>query len=251
MPNTIRTEAIVVKRDELGESDRLITLLTRDQGKLRAVAPGARRSRRRFGGCLELFARIDVAIADKGAGRLARLEEAVLLRPHQGISTDLVRIAQASYITELTCALLAERDQAPGSFRLLDGALDALDTDVLPALELRAFELGMLGQVGLRPSWDACLVCGACRASSWVFDHAQGGVVCDACAGEQDPRCTEALDQQALELLRALCGDRSAPVPHGPGAMPAARALLAHIIDSHAGRPMRSRAFLRGLVTGS
>lgn len=244
MPRTIRTEAIVAGRSELGESDRLITLLARTPGKLRAVAPGARRSRRRFAGCLELFALIDVSITDRGEGKLARLEEATLLRSHGGISTDLVRIAQGSYLTELTCALLAERDEAEASFRMLQDALDELDSGVLSATSLRVFELGVLDVVGLRPVLDTCVECGARQSDRWVFDHGRGGVLCDRCCGDRDPPGSEILCGPGLALLRELAAGHR-PARPDTSAMDAARDLLGRIIESHTGRPLRARAFLR------
>jgi len=104
VPRRIHTDAVVLQRSELGESDRIVTLLTCDQGILRALAPAARRSKKRFGGCLELFARIEASITDKGAGRLARLEEASLRDSHEAIKSDLLSIAHASCLAELIMA---------------------------------------------------------------------------------------------------------------------------------------------------
>ena len=96
MPRRIHTDAVVLKRSEFGESDRIVTLLTCDQGILRALAPAARKSKKRFGGCLELFTRIEASITDKGAGKLARMEEAALRDSHEAIKTDLLSSAFGS-----------------------------------------------------------------------------------------------------------------------------------------------------------
>jgi DNA repair protein RecO (recombination protein O) len=245
VPRRIHTDAIVLQRSELGESDRIITLLTVDLGILRAVAPGARRSKRRFGGCLELFACIEVSLADRGEGKLARLEEAVLRDSHEAIKSDLLAIAHAGYLSELILAFWGERDEAGQAHRLLGDALSRLDGGPLSTHELRSFELRVLSLAGFAPSLDACLGCGAKNARQWVFDHDRGGIVCKNCA--DGPR-TEPVTPSVLRLLRALQSGGPAPFEAAPQTRGAARALLGRIIQEHAGRPLRAREFLRQLA---
>ncbi len=249
MPRRIHTDAIVLQRSELGESDRIVSLLTVDLGILRAVAPGARRSKRRFGGCLELFACIEVSLADKGEGKLARLEEAVLRDSHEAIKSDLLAIAHAGYLSELILAFWGERDEAGPAYGLLGEALSRLDGGPLTTHELRRYELQVLSLAGFAPSLDACLDCGAKNARQWMFDHDRGGVVCKSCLaqGTQGPR-TEPVTPSVLRLLRALQAGGPVPFQAAPQTRGAARALLGRIIQEHAGRPLRAREFLRQLA---
>jgi len=245
VPRRIQTDAIVLLRKELGESDRIVTLLTSAEGVLRAVAPAARRSRRRFGGCLELFARIEASITDKGAGKLARLEEAVLRDSHEAIKSDLLTIAHASYLSELIMVFWKERDEADQAHALLCKALSRLDGGPMSTGEIRRFELNVLSLAGFAPSLDACTGCGAQNARQWVFDHDQGGIVCENCAGGSR---TEPVTPSVLRLLRALQKSGEVPFKAAPQTRGAARALLGRIIQEHAGRPLRAREFLRQLA---
>lgn len=249
MPLKIDTEAIVLQRSELGESDRLVTLLTCDRGILRAVAPGARRSRRRFGGCLELFARVGISAVHRrgGGGGLLRLEEAVLRDSHEPLKTDLICIAHAGYLAELILAFWGEQDQAADAYRLLDESLLALDRGgPLPSAELRRFELRVLDLAGLAPRLRSCIGCGALDSRRWNFDHDRGGILCCGCP--PGPRA-EPLAPAALRLLRLLQHDGEIrPGAFAPKTMHAARSLLGRMIGDHAGRPLKARDFLRRLA---
>lgn len=245
MPRRIHTDAIVLMRKELGESDRIVTLLTSAEGIFRVVAPAARRSKRRFGGCLELFARIEASLTDKGAGKLARLEEAVLRDSHEAIKSDLLAIAHASYLSELILAFWRERDEAGQAYGLLCEALSRLDDGPMSTGEIRRFELNVLLLAGFAPALDACLGCGAVNARQWVFDHDRGGIVCKSCA---DGTRTEPVTPSVLRLLQALQKGGRVPFKAAPQTRGAARALLGRIIQEHAGRPLRAREFLRQLA---
>jgi DNA repair protein RecO (recombination protein O) len=237
-----------MQRSELGESDRIITLLTCDRGILRAVAPAARRSKKRFGGCLELFNRIEASITDKGAGKLARLEEATLRDSHEAVKGDLLGIAHASYLVELILVFWGERDEAAQAHALLCEALERLDGGPLSTQELRQFELQVLSLAGFAPSLDACLDCGAQSSRHWMFDHDRGGIICQNCASKSRGPRIEPVTPSVLKLLQALQKGGRVPFKASPQTLGAARALLGRIIQDHAGRPLRAREFLRQLA---
>jgi DNA repair protein RecO (recombination protein O) len=248
VPRRIHTDAVVLQRNELGESDRIVTLLTCDQGILRALAPAARRSKKRFGGCLELFTCIEASITDKGAGKLARLEEAALRDSHEAIKTDLLSIAHASYLAELILVFWRERDEAAQAHALLCGALERLDSGPLSTAELRHFELRVLSLAGFAPSLDACLDCTAKNSRQWMFDHDRGGIICNNCAEEVHGPRIEPVTPSVIKLLQALQKGGKVPFKAAPQTRGAARALLGRIIQGHVGRPLRAREFLRQLA---
>jgi DNA repair protein RecO (recombination protein O) len=239
---------VVLQRNELGESDRIVTLLTCDQGILRALAPAARRSKKRFGGCLELFCRIEASITDKGAGKLARLEEAALLDSHEAIKTDLLAIAHGSYLAELILVFWGERDEAEKAHALLCKNLKRLEDGPLSTQELRQFELQVLSLAGFAPSLDACLDCGAQSSRQWLFDHDRGGVICKNCMESTRGPRIETVTPSVLKLLQALQKGGRVPFEASPQTRGAARALLGRIIQGHAGRQLRAREFLRQLA---
>jgi DNA repair protein RecO (recombination protein O) len=243
-----RIEAIVLKRSPLGESDWLVTLLSAAKGLLRGVASGARRSKKRFGGCLELFAEIDIEIVDKGPSKLARFVEAVLINPHDPIKSDLIAIAHAGYLAELVLVLVQEREEAITIYQLFKDQLQALDQGPLDVQSLRRFELEMLSIAGLAPHLDNCIECGTDNSPEWLFDYDQGGVVCRHC---QRGACVEVLSSPTLEYLQQLqCINDSVEQEESTdaGVVAAARQLLARIIDRHVGRPLKAREFLRQIA---
>lgn len=247
MPRLLRTQAIVLNREEAGESHRLITLLTKDFGKLKVFAPGARRSKRRFAGCLELFAHIEISAVDRSVGKLPSLEEAVLLDPHEPIKSNLLAIAHAGYVSELASAMLGECDEAVDIYNLLVDALAALDRGPMQSFDIRRFELAVLAYAGFAPHLSSCLQCGTENAGSWKFDFIQGGVICSNCEPSPESRPLE-LSSQALNLLRSIEAGERPPEGVDSHKMHAARNILAMIIDNHVEKPLKAREFLYQLA---
>jgi DNA repair protein RecO (recombination protein O) len=244
MLRRLRDEALVLERRDLGESDRLVVLLGASLGKFSAVAPSGRSSRRRFGGCLELFSRIDVQAVDRGRGGLWRLEEASLIEAHAGIRTDLISIAHAGYVCELAAAMLREGDDGRQTFGLLARWLARLNGGRLSSIELRVVELEILGQAGFAPHLGGCISCQRRDADDWAFDFDQGGILCPSCGS--GPRSLT-LSAGQLGLLRAL---QSGQVPEKiqTSDIKVLRMLLARVIDVHVGRPLRARDFLHRMA---
>ncbi|MGB8930511.1 MAG: DNA repair protein RecO, partial [Anaeromyxobacteraceae bacterium] len=159
MATRFKVEGIVLRVVDYGESDRIVTLLTRERGKVGAFARGARASRRRFQGLLEPFTLLAVELTDR-RGDLLGLESASALRAHGGIRGELARIAVAGYATELACELVRDAEPHAGLFDLLAAFLGALDAATPHPAALRAYELGALAEAGFMPRLDSCARCG-------------------------------------------------------------------------------------------
>jgi len=178
-----RTQGIVLRARELGEHDRLVTLYTRDLGKVTAVARGARRVRSRFGGALELFTWGEAIGFEREGRELLRLDHFDIHRSFSGLREDLERLGQAARVVEALARLTGERDPHPACFALLLRALRALETGPPGRVQL-AFTLRLLDLTGHRPRFDRCVGCGRPTGTTGtVFDVAQGGVVCGRCPG--------------------------------------------------------------------
>lgn len=229
----------MLARRERGEADRTLTLFTRPFGKLEALARGARRSQRRFAGCLDLFSRIEVLLEEDGRGRVALLE-ATLQDGREGIRRELLSLAQAGYLCDLVDALAQERDPSPPLYDLLSGTLDRLERRPLRALELRAFELALLGRLGFAPALERCVNCQALPARAVAFDPDRGGILCGTCA--RGPRARP-IPPEVLRLLRVLAAG-ALPEGASPATQGRLRALLAWLIDERLPRPLPSRKFL-------
>src|SRR5512133_532120 len=109
MATRLKVEGIVLRVVDYGESDRIVTLLTRERGKVGAFARGARASRRRFQGLLEPYTLLAAELTDR-RGDLLGLESASAIRPHGGIRTELGRIAVAGYGCELASELVRDAE---------------------------------------------------------------------------------------------------------------------------------------------
>jgi DNA repair protein RecO (recombination protein O) len=181
-----RCRAFILRTADYGESDRVITLLGDDLGVVAAIARGARRSRRRFGGSLEPFALLEVSLA-RGRGRLPRLVESTLLRAHAGLGVSLARIGAAGYVLELVRETLPDHQPEPRIFELVDRLLPLLEgADYRRSVSLAlAGALRVLSLAGLGMSVSGCTACGkpVPPGRKACFDPRRGGVVCTQCGG--------------------------------------------------------------------
>ena len=239
-------EAIVLFRAPIGEAHLLVTLLTRSAGKHKALAPGARRSRKRFGGCLDLFSLIETILVGSGhGGGQFRLEEASLKDGHEGLKGDLVSLGQAGHLVELVDGMITEGEPAEDAFDELGLYLARLDRGPLSSVELRRFEIWILTRSGLIPDFQRCQACQRDESGRWSFDPEQGGILCCACPPGLD---TIALTPPARLLLASLQADLPVPQALDLATMAEARKLLAGIIERYLGRPLKSQEFLRQLA---
>lgn len=196
----VRTEGVVLRTRDLGEHDRLVTLYTRDLGKLTATARGARRSRSRFGGALELFTCGVVVGFERQGKDLLRLDHFDIRWSFRRLREDLERLGEGARMVEALGRLVEERDPQPACFALLLRALRALEAGP-PARVQLAFTLHLLDLAGHRPRLDRCAGCAREVAGSpATFDPSQGGVACPRCAR----RSALPVSAHALGVLRGL-----------------------------------------------
>jgi DNA repair protein RecO (recombination protein O) len=194
-----RTEAVILRRQDMGETDRLLTLFSPAQGKLRAVAKGVRRPGSRKAGHLEPFSRVDLLLARGRELDVITQAEAVSLYPH--LREDLLRLGQAAYLVELVDRFAVEQEGHPALYRLLVDMLAELDAGQEPGAVLRYYQLRLLELVGYQPELFRCLSCGeALQPVAQFFSVSEGGVRCPHCGPTQlDSR---PLSLSALKVLR-------------------------------------------------
>jgi DNA repair protein RecO (recombination protein O) len=179
-----RSAAVVIGSFPLGESDRAVTLFSRDFGKVRGVARAARRLRSRFGGALELFTLGQLVFFDSGRSDLVRIDHFDVVRPHARIRADLDRLAQAAWAVECVARLTADRDPHVGLFALLVRTLAALEGGRPPRRVAIAFGVRCVEALGHRLRTDACVSCARRAvgdAAPVAVDLEAGGVVCAGC----------------------------------------------------------------------
>jgi DNA repair protein RecO (recombination protein O) len=196
-----KAQAIVLRRISFGETDRILTLFTREYGKLSAIAKGARRSTSRLAAATEPFtaSRMLLAVGQN----LDVLTQGEVRVPFHEIRADLTRISYASYFTELVNASIEERQPNPELFDHLLSALHILSRSEQPDLVARMFELQALRILGYQPELHQCVRCRtALRGAGIGFSPSRGGALCARCAAETP--ATLPMSGAALELMRRL-----------------------------------------------
>jgi DNA repair protein RecO (recombination protein O) len=242
-----RSRAFLLRTVDYGESDRVLTLLSEDRGKIAAIARGARSSRKRFGGALEPFALLEVSLT-RGRGSLPLLAEASLLRAHSGLSRSLGRFGAAGFVLELAREILPEHQPEPAIFNLVDELLpllaEAEDHDAV-VLALGA-ALRALAAAGLGVSVSECNACGASvpPGRRVYFDPRRGGVVCTSCGGgplvvsAAGIRALVTLAREPLGAVATAVGDLE------PEVLGEIEHVLGAFLEQHLERPLKSLSFL-------
>jgi len=175
-----RCEAIVLSRVDFGEADRVITLYSRQHGKLRVVAKGARRPLSRLGPHLEYFCRSQLMLA-KGRD-LDVVTGAETVNAHLGLRSDLDAYGHASHMVEIVSRFTEERQENVLVFDLLAGSLQLLAEGVDPYHVTRHFELALLSHVGFRPELQRCVECREpLTQAPHPFMSDLGGYLCERC----------------------------------------------------------------------
>src|SRR5262245_16602230 len=157
----VRCRALVIRSTDVFESSRVLTLYTRELGKVSALAKGARRLKSPFQSSLDLLAVCDIVVLHKASDALDLLTEAVLTEHFDPLRRDLAAYYAGLYVAELLDALTIQHDPHP---KLFDAAAVTLrhlgDPGLRPRRVLR-FELALLRELGLMPALEACVHCGA------------------------------------------------------------------------------------------
>lgn len=200
----VDSRAVVLRRHQLGETSRIVVCYTRDHGKVRLVAKGARKGGGRFGAALEPFVVSGVAFYLRPARSLSLASRAEIEREFRALRSDIVRQAYAAVALELTEKLVADRAPDPGLFDLLVETLGAMEAAPPADLDpiLWRFELSLAESLGYAPELANCATCGRPAHENAPFSAEVGGVVCPDCARGVS---TEA-GPRTVEIFRRLRG---------------------------------------------
>jgi DNA repair protein RecO (recombination protein O) len=238
---TYRDEAVILRTHKLGEADRIVTMLSRAHGKVRAVAKGVRRTSSKFGSRLEPFMVADVQLYQ---GRsLDIVQQAESLGSYGAdIALHYDRYTAANAMVE-TADRLNDSEATPEQYLLLVGGLRALARGEHAARSiLDSYLLRVMALSGWAPSFDDCARC-AKPGPHTVFVAQMGGIVCDECAPVGSPR----ISATSIEVLRALiAGDWVRVDAASPREAAAASGVIAAYAQWHLERGIRSLSLVEG-----
>jgi DNA repair protein RecO (recombination protein O) len=183
MRSSYRTTAIILDSLDYGESDRILTFYTADFGKLKGIAKGARRSRKRFLNVLEPFSLSHIIFSKKERDTLVLIESCDIINHHPGIREDLDKTLLSSYLVELTDKFTQEGKKDTALFQLLQNFLLMIDTGNHPEEFIRFFEIRLLKLSGYEPVLDHCMQCKepVSYAVLYRFIPSKGGIKCKTC----------------------------------------------------------------------
>ena len=239
------TDAIVLSRFDFAEADRILTLITPEHGKLKAIAKGVRRQKSRIGGSLEPFAELRVQLA---RGRTFDVVTQVVVgHAWLRLRDSLEPAATAWYLAELADRSLEERHAAQPLYALLHRAYGLLDAGMDPGRVARWYEMHLADELGVRPELERCVECDRLLETSDTFRWVPplGGVLCQRDPGP--PAALTSLSLDALKVLRAyqrLDAEALAELRLDPAAEREVEAAMRAFIGTALEREARSLPFL-------
>ncbi len=247
------TSAVILHTLPYGESDQIVTLYTLDFGKIKGIAKGAKRSRKRFGARLEIASYVKTTFFEKETTDLVRLSHCDLIRSFDGLRQDIRRLAWASYFIELIREMTAERIQNKPLFRLLISFLHLVDRGILKEEVQRVFEIRFLSPLGYRPQLEHCARCRK-RVSGErsFFSPREGGVLCPGCAAPFSGLVPVSLGTiKTLLLAQTISFDKLGRISFSPQSLKESQLLLSLFLQHYLGKELNSKKFLEQLSSNA
>ena len=196
--------AIIMHTKDLGESDLLVTFFTPDRGKITGIAKGARRSRKRFANCLDLFCLVNMEYESQRKSSLFFLHSCRLIRAFCGLRTDFSSLALASYLVELTGILFPPGVVDGNMFELLKNSYNSLDERRDNEIIRIFFEARAMTLAGYGINFERCCKCGRTYTGKGraVFQPDKGGISCLRC--EHESRLSPGMGTDTINRFKAM-----------------------------------------------
>jgi DNA repair protein RecO (recombination protein O) len=231
------SEALILRSFPLGEADRLVSFLSRSEGRMRGVASGARRPKSRFGSTLEPFSYVRMWFYERETRELVRINQCELIESFLEVQRDYAVNLALALVSEVTEAVLGEHEVAEPNFRLLLVIARAIKAGAKLPLALAYFAFWTVRLGGWMPALNRCSRCGAeltARASM-----AKSGLFCPNCTMGQ-----RAISQEALHLARRMAGGKledliKADFP--AAAIEEVKEHMLNLIEQHIEKKLRTR----------
>jgi DNA repair protein RecO (recombination protein O) len=241
------SSAIIMRVKEFGESDLLVTFFTADMGRLKGVAKGARRSRRRFANCLDLFCLANLEYETKPRGSLHFLHSCKLVDAFEGIRANFSSLSLASYMIELTEVLFPLGVVDKAMFELLKHSFFALNKGRKNDLIRMLFEVKGMALGGYGVNLEKCCRCGRPYGGEGraVFIPGKGAIACLKCTRESRLSPGMSPDSvSAFHLMQSAPWSKLEPVSFPDEPMREIKAVLKLHIEYRIGRRLKSADYL-------
>ena len=241
-----RAEAVILNSFDYGESDRILTFYTLEYGKIKAIAKGARRSRRRFVGNLEPTSLVRIIFFHSDKSDLVRVDDATLLEGFNTLKADIDLLSHGCYFVELASELTREGVAMPHIFRLLAGFLKMLDAGAEPGPLARFFEVRLLSMAGYLPHLSGCVVCKSPGGALLLrFSSERGGAVCSPCSsGIAGLHSLSPATAATLNLSMKLDAEKLQRLKVAPSFVEESERLLYDFIRHQIGKELKTKKFI-------
>jgi DNA repair protein RecO (recombination protein O) len=238
------TEAIVLRTYRLGEADKIVSVFTRQWGRLRAVATGARRTKSRYGSTLEPLSYVKLWLFERENRDLLRMNSAELLESFFDMQKDYRVQVAAQFVAEVAERYLPEREVNERAFRLLLAVLRAFKRSGEVNRPLLYFNFWLLRLEGFLPDLERCHQCGqAIGEEPGYYGQGAEGLLCARCRGGARQPVSAQARRFALTARQATLDQWLTLQPVPPGCREA-RLFLEEVIDSHAEKRLVTRSML-------
>lgn len=237
-----KVEGIVIRTTDYGESNKIVTLFTRENGKVAMMARGAKKPKSRLVAVSQLFV-YGVFLMQKSSG-LGTLQQGEIIDSFRDIREDLLLTAYCSYVVELTDRLTENHERNPYLFELLYQTLNYMNEGADPEILTRIYEVKMLQVAGISPQLDRCTLCGEAEGE-FSFSLKEGGFICHRCC-HVDPHRLK-ISQATAKLLRLfayLDMKRLGEISVKQDTKDQLKDVLTTYYDHYSGLALKSRRFL-------
>ena len=201
---TKKMRAVVLKVSDLGESDKIVTLYSRQVGKVAGIAKGAKKSKKRFSNKLEIFSLLDVIYDDRSRAGLVRIVEAELLVPFVSLYENYDRYVGAALACELIYYWSRDYDADINIFDLLIWVLQRIDSGQSPRVAQIFFQIKLYTLLGYKLHLASCIKCGIAEQAgkSYAFHPGRHGLLCRSCSPSSISREMIPLSMSTIKLLQ-------------------------------------------------
>ena len=247
-----KTPAVALYSLDFAEWDKLVTFFTRDFGKVKGIAKGAKRSRKRFGSGLEPLTYSTLSFFEKERANLVRLNHCDIIESYPGIHDDVLKVGYASYLGELINEMAAEREANRELFKLFIIFLYLLNEPFFREEFIRIFELRLLTLSGYQPELRKCVICRkeVSGDKEHRFSLNRGGLICSGCfKGSHDYPSLSGGTIKMLQRAQTIELEKVTRLFFSPQALEESRRILTRFIEYHLEKPLKSLQVLEQLGT--